>query len=169
MANFIRTNFLVQPSTGDTAVFFKDKNGNIVHEIFVKTITAIWHDGPTVKIKKDSSSKPTILDFSTSQEASVALQIANKAIEDIKATLPSGDINQDIIDYIDLRFSQSSFQYHQLTPITNWLITHNLDKFPSVTVTDNSLYEIEGLVRYLDSNTVMVLFNQAVEGWVYIN
>ncbi len=169
MASFTRTNFLVEPSTGDVAIFIRNKNGVIVYEIFVKSITAIWHDGTVVKIKKDSSDKPIVIDFSTSQEASVALQLANKTIQDIKATLPSGDINQDIIDYIDSRFSQSSFQYHQLIPGTNWLIEHNLNKFPSVTITDNSLYEIEGLVRYLDANTAVVLFNQPVEGWAYVN
>lgn len=169
MANFIRTNFLVEPSQGDIAIFIRNRAGAIVYEIFVRSITAIWHDGTVVKIKKDASDKPIVIDFSTSQEASVALQLANKAIESIKATLPSGDINQDIIDYIDLRFSQSTFQHHQIIPNTSWLIQHNLNKFPSVTITDNGLYEIEGLVRYLDANTVIVLFNQSIDGWVYAN
>ncbi len=161
MANYIRTTFLVQPSPGDIAVLFRNKQGQVNFEVFVRSIVAIWQDGNTVKIKTDSSDKSIVLDFSTPQEALVALQYANKAIDEIRASLapptPSG--------------GPQFFEFHQISATTSWFVTHTMNARPNVTITDDSAtpYEIEGLVRYLDNSHIMILFNQPVSGWVFLS
>ncbi len=157
MANYIRTNFLVEPSPGDVALLLKDKTGQITFEIFVKSIVAIWQDGSTVKIKTHSADKALVLDFSTPQESLVALQYANKAIETIKAGLI---IPASVNGY---------FEFHQVLATASWFVTHNMGAKPNVAITDDLFFEIDGLVRYLDNNNIMILFNQSVSGWVLLS
>ena len=169
MANYIRTTFLVPPSPGDVAVLFRNKQGQITFEVFVKSISAIWQDSSTVKIKTHSADKALVLDFSTPQEALVALQYANNAIEVIRANLPSSTIDQSIVDYINLRISQTYFEFHQITATTSWTIPHTLNARPNVSITDNSFIEIEGLTRWLTPTLILVQFNQPVSGWAFLS
>ena len=161
MANYVRTNFLVQPSTGDVALLLKNKTGQITFEIFVKSIVAVWQDGSTVKIKTHSNNKAVVLDFSTPQESLVALQYVNKSIEAIKASLiaVSLPVNLPVNGY---------FEFHQVLATSSWFVAHNMGTKPSVTITDDSLFEIDGLIRYLDNNHLVVLFNQSVSGWALL-
>lgn len=50
-----------------------------------------------------------------------------------------------------------------------WNITHNLDKFPSITVIDSSGAEIEGYPTYVNSNVVQLNFSAAFSGVAYLN
>lgn len=54
----------------------------------------------------------------------------------------------------------SNYTYQQLVPAATWLITHNLNKFPSVTIIDNGII-VEAAVEYIDLNTVLVEFYRA--------
>ena len=62
-----------------------------------------------------------------------------------------------------------NFTYDQPTPSSEWTITHNLGKFPSVSVTDSSgnLWQTE--VDYVDQNTCIVRFSAAFSGKAYLN
>lgn len=48
-------------------------------------------------------------------------------------------------------------------------ITHNLNKFPSVTIVDTAGDEVVTLVRHLDRNTINLTFTAETSGKVYIN
>ena len=50
-----------------------------------------------------------------------------------------------------------------------WTIVHGLGKFPSVSVVDSGLTEVEGDVQYLDPNTVQITFSAAFSGRAYLN
>jgi hypothetical protein len=66
--------------------------------------------------------------------------------------------------------ANDSFYFHnQITPAGVWVITHNLNKFPSVTVVDSALSVVIGEVRYIDENTVELTFSGAFSGRAYIN
>lgn len=62
-----------------------------------------------------------------------------------------------------------NFTYDQPSPSDEWTITHNLGKFPSVSVTDSSgnLWQTE--VDYVDQNTCIVRFSAAFSGKAYLN
>jgi len=62
-----------------------------------------------------------------------------------------------------------SYQYAQGPASLNWLIIHNLAKFPSVTVVDSAGEEVEGEVKYLDNNSLRVIFSAAFTGNAYLN
>ena len=52
---------------------------------------------------------------------------------------------------------------------TVWEITHNLGKYPSVTVIDSASNVVEGDVEYLNTNIVRITFSAAFSGSVTLN
>lgn len=62
-----------------------------------------------------------------------------------------------------------SFQYAQGPASAIWMVTHNLGKFPSVTVVDSAGEEVEGDVQYLDNNNLRLVFSAAFTGNAYLN
>jgi hypothetical protein len=50
-----------------------------------------------------------------------------------------------------------------------WDITHNLSKYPSVTVVDSAGDECEGAVEYLGANALRVTFSAPFAGTAYLN
>jgi hypothetical protein len=50
-----------------------------------------------------------------------------------------------------------------------WHITHNLGKFPSVTVLDSAKSEVEGQVDHIDTNSLTVTFTGAMSGNASLN
>ena len=61
------------------------------------------------------------------------------------------------------------FVWEQGVSSNIWNITHNLDKYPSVTVVDNNNRIMEGDVRYIDLNHIEVTFNASFQGKAYLN
>ncbi len=61
------------------------------------------------------------------------------------------------------------FRFEQIAPSTTWLITHDLDKYPSVTVVDSAATEVTGKVIYLSSNQLEISFNAAFTGQAFLN
>lgn len=50
-----------------------------------------------------------------------------------------------------------------------WSITHNLEFYPNVTTTDASGFSIDGLVAYIDTNSLTVTFSIATTGFAYLS
>ncbi len=59
--------------------------------------------------------------------------------------------------------------YTQDTASDSWVINHNLNKYPSVTIIDSSNNVVIGEVCYNDLNTVTITFSGAFSGKAYIN
>lgn len=57
----------------------------------------------------------------------------------------------------------------QSTPAVQWTITHNLGKFPSVSVVDSAEQEVIGEVEYVSDSVLIVKFSAAFSGKAYIN
>ena len=62
-----------------------------------------------------------------------------------------------------------NFQFAQSPASAVWLITHNLGKYPSVTVVDSAGEQVEGRVEFIDANSVRVTFSAAFTGNAYLN
>ena len=62
-----------------------------------------------------------------------------------------------------------NFTYTQTSPSDEWTITHNLGKFPSVSVTDSGGSKWQTEVEYVDENTCIVRFSAAFSGKAYLN
>lgn len=65
--------------------------------------------------------------------------------------------------------SGSTFEYSQSTPSGTWEITHNLNRYPSVTVVDSAGTQVVGDVTYIDRNNLKVVFSAEFSGTAYLN
>ena len=61
------------------------------------------------------------------------------------------------------------FNFTQGSAAQTWTIAHNLSKFPSVSVVDSGLTQVEGEVEYTDNNNLTITFSSAFSGSAYIN
>lgn len=62
-----------------------------------------------------------------------------------------------------------SYTHDQVEPSDHWEITHNLKKFPSVTVVDSANTAVYGEVNYIDLNNVVINFSSEFSGKAYLN
>lgn len=71
---------------------------------------------------------------------------------------------------LELEVTVEKSYIHTQSAIANqWIVNHNLDKYPSV-ATVNTLGEpIEGIPQYIDTNNLRILFSPAVAGVAYLN
>ena len=61
------------------------------------------------------------------------------------------------------------FVYIKSTPDKVWDITHNLDKYPSVTILDSAGSVVMGDITYTSKSTLTVTFSAAFSGKAYLN
>jgi hypothetical protein len=62
----------------------------------------------------------------------------------------------------------SDFIYNQPTPSYVWDITHNLNRYPSVTATDDTNEQIIGDITYLSMNELTITFSGLTSGSAYL-
>lgn len=65
--------------------------------------------------------------------------------------------------------NDAHFVYNQVTPSSQWDVTHNLNKKPSVTVVDSADSVVIGDVQYINNNQVRLTFVGAFSGKAYFN
>ena len=63
----------------------------------------------------------------------------------------------------------ANFVFTQGIPSATWNITHNLNKFPSVTVVDSSKQIVIGDVTYTNTNSLVITFSAPFSGEAYLN
>lgn len=62
-----------------------------------------------------------------------------------------------------------SYIYKQKSASNEWYITHNLNKYPAVSIVDSADSIIVGEVQYIDMNSLIVKFSDPFSGKAYIN
>jgi hypothetical protein len=63
----------------------------------------------------------------------------------------------------------NTFIFEQGIASDEWVIEHNLNKYPSVTVVDSADNTVIGYVTYDNENTITIKFNAAFKGKAYLN
>ena len=93
----------------------------------------------------------------------------------LTVTSLKGNGNFDVNKFYDFAvFTLSSqgaptFVFSQNTPSTTWEITHNLGKFPSITVIDTGNTVVNGEYNYTSNIKVTLNFSAAFAGKAYLN
>lgn len=62
-----------------------------------------------------------------------------------------------------------TFTFNQNVASATWIITHNMARYPAVSVVDSAGSVVVGEVRYIDQNNVEVKFSGAFAGKAYLN
>lgn len=76
---------------------------------------------------------------------------------------------QEVIPGGGVGTGDKSFTFTQTTATDEWLITHNLDKHPSVAVVDSAGSAVVGSVTYLTNNQLKINFNAGFKGHAFLN
>ena len=63
----------------------------------------------------------------------------------------------------------ATYIFEQGAASNTWTITHNLDKYPSVTVVDSAGTKVDCVITYINSNECELKFNAAFKGTAYLN
>ena len=90
----------------------------------------------------------------------------------LKGKGPFIDVSQTIPNQIDFEVfsgSDANFVFTQSVPATTWTITHNLDKFCSVSVVSDGNQLKYGNISYTNSNSLTITFSAAFSGKAYLN
>lgn len=66
-------------------------------------------------------------------------------------------------------FIAETTTFFQNTASNTWSVTHNLNKYPSVTTVDSTNDMIVGDVVYNSSNSLTINFSSSVSGKAYLN
>lgn len=73
------------------------------------------------------------------------------------------------IEFTNVGEADKHFEFFQGSPELTWVITHNLEKYPSVTVLDSAGTEVECEVQHNDINTLTLNFSEPFAGSAYLN
>jgi len=65
--------------------------------------------------------------------------------------------------------TEKTFVFEMGVAQNEWVITHNLNKRPSVVVVDSANTVFEPGVEYIDDNTVKITMNAPFKGYAYLN
>jgi len=114
---------------------------------------------------------------SSAQGGEVDLKLTDNdgVINDIKLKGKGNfiDISQTLANQIDFNVinipTDANFVFTQSIPSISWNITHNLDKFCSVTVVSDSNQIMIGDVTYTNLNSLIITFSAAFSGKAYLN
>lgn len=63
----------------------------------------------------------------------------------------------------------TTFIYDQVSSSAEWIIIHNLDKYPAVAVVDSSGNVVVGSIQYIDKNVIILNFTSEFSGKAYLN
>lgn len=73
---------------------------------------------------------------------------------------------QDIATYVN---AAQTYTFTQAIAAETWTITHNLERFPSITVVDSSGNIVVGFSTYNDSKQITLIFSAPFAGKAYLN
>ena len=80
-------------------------------------------------------------------------------------------IADSLVELLDLLQERSSatYTFEQAIASDTWEITHNLNKYPSVTVVDSGGDQVLTDVNYVNANKIILQFSAAFSGKAYLN
>lgn len=114
--------------------------------------------------------KNFIVDFNLDQPtgANATFSLVNNNINTTFNISEPNTLNATF-DIIRAGGNDKYFAFEQATSSNIWIINHNLNKKPSVTVVDEYDRIVIPAVRYINDNTVELTFNFAFKGKAYLN
>jgi|TARA_R110002050_G_scaffold128157_4_gene249379 hypothetical protein len=108
-----------------------------------------------------------------SQEANLGDNNFSNIFLTYKAGKGSIDVGQDyfisLLTYQVGETVDKNFVYTQNVASATWVVTHNLNKFPSVSVVDSANTLVNGQVEYNSINEVTISFRAAFTGKAFFN
>jgi hypothetical protein len=86
------------------------------------------------------------------------VNVAQQTGPTVNVVLSGGLLNRDL-----------NYVHNQTSASSSWDITHNLNKFPAVSIVDSSGNIVMGDVQHLTNKRVLITFNATFSGKAYFN
>ena len=138
-----------------------------MNDCVIKTIKVIIPNKPCVNIVPVEKLKTSVVN--------AAVEITSGGTNDYDALTNKPMINGNILQSgnntsasLDI-IEDKTFACTQRTPASVWIIEHNLNKFPSVTVADSADSVVIGDIQYIDVNNLTITFSAPFSGMAYLN
>ena len=97
----------------------------------------------------------------------------DKKLYDSSATPSPGTSGQQLLSTATgVAWTDQTYTHNQSSSggaATSWTVTHNLNKYPSVTVIDTANSVIIGQIEYNSVNQLTITFKSATNGKAYLN
>lgn len=71
--------------------------------------------------------------------------------------------------FLDSMGGDKNTVHEQIEPAQTWTIAHNLNKYPAITIVDDSGEITMGDISYVDENNVTITFSAPISGRVFLN
>jgi len=75
----------------------------------------------------------------------------------------------NIVNFVKSGGGDKHFTFAQVVSSATWNITHNLEKYPAVSITDLDGHEVFAEVDYINENELVIKFADALAGTAYMN
>ena len=62
-----------------------------------------------------------------------------------------------------------NYVHEQIQSSDSWIVQHNLNKYPAVSVVDTGKNEIVGDIKHIDKNSLIINFSHAFSGMAFLN
>ena len=112
-------------------------------------------------------------------QAGISAEQITQIAEAFNKTVVAIDVTSDTqnrtitLTYRDTLSIQDTYKFshihNQTVSSSTWNITHNLNKYPSVSVVDSSNEEVIGEVQHINSNSLTVKFSAPFSGKAFLN
>lgn len=99
----------------------------------------------------------------------VEVQIGENVVGTQESSVVGGSSGERTTSSTGGDVKDSNYIHVQSTASSDWSITHNLGKYPSITVVDSAGTIVYGTCEYINVNSVEVHFNGAFSGKAYLN
>ena len=86
-----------------------------------------------------------------------------------KLKVGDGSTAWNSLGYMMENLADKTYEHTQSAPADVWAVTHNLNKFPSVTVIDSGGSEVEGDIAYDSLNQITITFSAPMGGKAHLN
>lgn len=123
-----------------------------------------------LKVDKVEGKTLSSVDFTTDDKA-------NLDINNLKVSFPEAPINDKEYTRKNAEWVESSaatggdknYIHNQITAASTWIVTHNLNKYPSISIVDTGGNIVIGEVLYDSLNQVTLTFTAEFSGKAYFN
>lgn len=62
-----------------------------------------------------------------------------------------------------------TYVFEQKTPTMEWIIQHGMNKYPSIIIVDDAMYQVWAEIQFIDLNTVKAIFTEDFTGKAILN
>ena len=147
------------------------------NQMDIDSLVTNVRDGKLFIIKVNEDGSRELIEFIGGPPGSFENHSRAHQIDSIADHLPSEEKNKVVatnpdtgaIELIDKSSCDRTFVHSQGAPSASWNITHNLGKFPSVTVVDSAGTQVLCEIIHNDLNSTTIKFSELFAGFAYLN